>query len=175
MTIIHDKPHECTVGSLLELNDETDVPLWLATAHEQDYGAQLEALEVRWRTLTWRNASACADLLIGRNSHEPRASTALFPVVSKQNCGALLDALMTELWKFYLQGLGSGKANGMQLNRVRQLMGQAALLQAVVAADLGRIEPARLAAADAPILRLPAAFEQHMRGKCHAVESETDR
>ena len=148
---------------MLELADDSAVPAWLAAANEQDFAAQIDALDTRWRALTGRHANVCADLLIGSNAAEPQASTALFPFAPEQDCGATLDALLTDLWQFYLQGISSGKADGAQLKRAQQLMGQAALLQSVAATKAGKVEPAQLAAALNPKVRLPAAFEQHMR------------
>lgn len=110
---------------LIELDDDTELPLWLATACDFGGAADLASLE------------------------------ASFDAVD----GSTVDGLLASLWKFYLQGIASGKADGAQLQRVQQLMGRATLLRS--GADVEQVQVAK------PVVRLPAAFEEHLRNQRH--------
>jgi len=109
---------------LIELDDDTEVPLWLATASDFGGAPELASLE------------ASVDGLDESS----------------------VDGLLASLWKFYLQGIASGKADGAQLRHAQQLMGRASLLRSGV--DSEQVQAATSAI---PVVRLPAAFEEHLR------------
>lgn len=108
---------------LIALDDDTEVPLWLATAADFGGAAELASLEASFDGLDESN----------------------------------VDSLLASLWKFYLQGIASEKADGAQLQRAQQLMGRATLLRA--SADVQQVQVAK------PVVRLPAAFEEHLRNR----------
>lgn len=170
-------------NGLLELADESQVAAWLAEADQQDAGAQIEALDSAWNTLTKRGAdSIAADLRAASLNSVPVAPTDLFPAMPGPEDAKGLQDLLTSLWKFYLQAIATGKATMDQLLRAQQLMGQVKLLLYLVsgpAATDGAIAPETLAGAAAPLVRLPAAFEEHLRAKRDAAAaakaSETEQ
>src|SRR5687768_12664893 len=108
----------------IELNADTEVPLWLATASGFGGAAEL--------------ASLAAD----------------FDGLDEST----VDVLLASLWKFYLQGNASGKADGAQLRHAQRLMGRANLLRS--GAEGEQVEAAT---PSSPVVRLPAAFEEHLR------------
>jgi hypothetical protein len=117
---------------LIELDDDTELPLWLATAADFGGAEELASLEAR------------------------------FDGVDASN----VDVLLASVWKFYLQGIASEKADGAQLRQAQQLMGRATLLRS--GADAEQVRVAK------PVVRLPAAFEEHLRGRRHQSVAALD-
>lgn len=125
---------------VLRLADESEVPAWLASVSGQDFAQQLEVLESRWQSLDSIGASG--------------VSTDLEAV----------EALLKDLWKFYVQGIGSGSVQPQQLQRAQELMGKVAQLQAA--------QPGTQLVAAAPhavqartTVKLPAALEAFLRAR----------
>lgn len=106
---------------LIELDDDTEVPLWLASASDFGGAEELAALEASLDGLDDANA---------------------------------VDGLLASLWKFYLQGIASGRAGGALLQRAQHLMGRATQLRSGAASEQVQTAPPFN-----PTVRLPAAFE----------------
>ncbi len=125
---------------VLRLADESEVPAWLASASEQDFAQQLEVLESRWQTLD----------SIGANGVSTDLEAA--------------EALLQDLWKFYVQGIGSGTVQPQQLQRAQQLMAQVSQLRSAA--------PGSVLVAAAPrgpdprtTVKLPGALETFLRAR----------
>lgn len=149
-------------AGLLELPDQSNVAAWIASAAGQDFTAQLDALSARWTALVKRTPEAiAADLNAARQGQLTLAPDTLFPIA--QSAPADVTALQSALWQYYLQGIASGQASSEQLQRAQQLLGQASLLQKLVAGDQAALSPESVQATLNPVIALPAAFEEQMR------------
>jgi hypothetical protein len=110
---------------LIELDDDAEVPLWLASASDFAGAGELATLEASFDELDDTTA---------------------------------VDGLLASLWKFYLQGIASGRADGALLQRAQRLMGRATQLRS--GADSEQVQTAP---PFNPTVRLPAAFEAFLR------------
>ncbi|NHZ43372.1 hypothetical protein [Massilia aquatica] len=149
-------------AGLLELPDQSNVAAWIGSAAELDFTAELDILSAHWSALVKRTPEAiAADLEAARQGQLTLAAETLFPIA--QNVVGDVPALQTALWRYYLQGIASGKASSAQLQRAQQLLGQVTLLQKILAGDQAALSPESVQAALNPAIALPAAFEEQMR------------
>lgn len=125
---------------VLRLADESEVPAWLASVSEQDFAQQLEVLESRWQTLD----------SIGANGVATDLDAA--------------EALLRDLWKFYVQGIGSGAVQPQQLQRAQQLMVQVSQLQTAAPATQ-LVAAAPRAGHTRSTVKLPGALEEFLRAR----------
>ncbi|HEX8615410.1 MAG TPA: hypothetical protein VF800_29350 [Telluria sp.] len=154
-------PTQAQAG-LLELPDQSNVAMWIASADKLDFTAELDILAAHWAELVKRTPEAiAADLSAARRGQLTLAAETLFPIA--QNVVGDVPALQTALWQYYLQGIASGKATSAQLQRAQQLLGQVTLLQKLLAGDQNALSPESVQAALNPTIALPAAFEEQMR------------
>ena len=150
-------------AGVLELADESEVETWLANVPDQDVGSRLQALETKWKALSGHASPELqVDAQLAPGGTVPVAT--LFPKAAR-DAATGADNMLTMLWKLYLQGISTGRADTSQLRRVQLLMGKATLLRAAALAHDGMVSAQQITAAANPTVRLPAAFEQFMRAR----------
>jgi hypothetical protein len=146
----------------LELACDADVPAWLADADGQDVDGELHALSAQWRELTGRDPrSAFSELEADSRRAQVLDLSVYFPTFPMQEYGVALGKLLTSLWKFYLQAIGSGKASTAQLERGHEMIALASMLQAACSDSDAAQAPVSLVRK----IRLPAAFEASMQAR----------
>ena len=146
-------------AGLIRLADDTEVLHWIASADQQDFAQELIALEARWQAIAGTGVNeGSTQLRLGSESSAASTDTTLPAILRKDPTDTReVDELVKSLWKFYLQGISSGNAQAHQLQRVQHLLGQATILQ----------QPGvpKLQTALRPVIKLPAAFEEHLAAR----------